>query len=99
MNYLKQLGKSILLFFIILICGTFIITILNYFNLMSDKTSKIVILIVTIISIIISSFKLGKNSSNKGLIEGLKFGLIITLSFIIIGLLLKYNYQIRNYYH
>ena len=97
MNYLKTFSKALLLFLIILICSIIIITLINYFNIISDKTSKILLLIVTIISIIISSFKLGKNTSHKGLIEGLKFGLIISLSFIIISLLLKYNYKISNY--
>ena len=97
MNYLKTLSKSLILFFIISISSLIIISIFNYFNIINTNITNLLLFISMIISIIIGSFKLGNTSSNKGLIEGLKFGLIISIISIVISLLLKYSYKPINF--
>ena len=91
MKYLKNLGISFLYIICTILILTFIITILSYFNLMSDKVVSIFKIIIPVISILIGGFYIGKKSNKKGFIEGLKLGLI----FII--LLTIFNYLAFDY--
>lgn len=85
---LKKILNSLMWFFIILLCGTLIITILNYFNIMNNKIIFVVKLILPMIAMFISSYRLGKVSDKKGYLEGLKFGGIIIFVFMILVILL-----------
>ena len=84
-NYLKSLLWS----FIILLGSSLIITIFNYFNVISGIPLKIIFLIIPIISIFIGSYRLGKLSNEKGYVEGIKYGLIWIVLFIIISIICK----------
>ena len=85
MNYLK----SLLWCFCILIISSIIITIFNYFNILNGTILKVLELFIPLISIFIGSYKLGKTSNQKGYIEGLKYGLIWVILFVIICLICK----------
>ena len=78
MNYLK----SLLWCLGILIISSIIITIFNYFNVINGIVLKIIFLIIPIISIFIGSYRLGY-------IEGIKYGLIWVILFVIICLICK----------
>ena len=84
----KKILNSLMWFFIIMLVGTLIITILHYFNIMNNKTISIIKFIIPMIAMIISSYRLGKVSNKKGYLEGLKFGGIIIFIFIILVILL-----------
>lgn len=84
-NYLKSFLYTL---GIILVCLIFL-TILNYFNILNGITLKVFEYVVPFIAIIIGSFLLGKKSSRKGYIEGLKFGSIWLLIYLFINLILK----------
>ena len=86
---LKKIINKLLYFIGITCIATFIITILNYFNILNDNTINILKILIPIIIISISSFQLGKTATKKGYIEGIKFGLIIISIFIIITIILK----------
>lgn len=85
MNYLKSFILSIIIF----ISSSIIITIFNYFNIINGIFLKIIFLLIPIISIFIGSYKLGKLSNQKGFIEGIKYGIIWILIFMIINLIIK----------
>ena len=91
----KKILNSCLWFFIIMLVGTLIITILNYFSIMNNKTITIMKFIIPMISMIFSSYRLGKSSDKKGYLEGLKFGGIIIFIFIILVILLD-KLEIRS---
>ena len=93
---LKNYLHSIAYFFIILLIATFITTLLNYFNILPSKIISIIKLLIPIISISIASFKLGRNSKQKGYLEGLKIGITIITVFIIITLLIN-KIQIKSF--
>ena len=84
-NYIKSIIYTIS----ILLISTILVTILNYFNVLTGNTLKIIHLIIPIISIIIGSYKLGKKSNNKGYIEGLKYGILFILLLLIFNLISK----------
>lgn len=84
----KKILNSCLWFFIILVTGTLVVTLLNYFNIINSKIISIVKFILPIISMFISSYKLGKVSNKNGYLEGLKLGSIIILIFMLLVIIL-----------
>lgn len=84
MAYLKEYLKIILSLFI----SSLIISTLSYFNIIGNS-KNIIMFIVFIIGILINSFLLGKKTNKNGYIEGIKLGLTIILTFIVIRLLLR----------
>lgn len=84
-NYLKSM-----LYTVIFILGSLlIITVLNYFNILNGNTLSIIRSIIPLIGIFIGSFRLGKSSSKKGYIEGLKYSAIWLFIFILFNIVLS----------
>ena len=97
MNYLKILGKSFLYMISILFISTIVITILNYFNIFGGKLVTIFKIIIALISMFVGGFIVGKNSKEKGWLEGLKLGLIIiAILFLVNWIILKQDWNVRN---
>lgn len=90
-NYLKCMLYTL----IGLVIGTILVTILNYFNLVKGLPLGLITLLIPIISIIIGSYKVGKTSNQKGYIEGLKYGVIWIILFVITNLIIK-NFHITS---
>lgn len=80
----------------IIVVGTFIITLLNYFNLLSSNIANTLILILVIASILVGSFLLGKKSNKKGYLEGIKYSTILILLLFIINLLFIKVFEIKS---
>ena len=97
MNYLKVLGKSFIYMISILFISIILVTILNYFNILGTKLVTMFKIIIALVSIFVGGFIVGKNSKEKGWLEGIKLGLIILFILIIINyLILKQTFEIRN---
>ena len=96
---MKNLGISLLYFFSIIVLGCMFITLFNYFNILSSNIISILKFLIPLIGILVSGFVMGKNSSKKGYIEGLKLGSIIVIVLIVISLLFnKFNVRSVIYY-
>lgn len=80
----------------IIIIGTFVITLLNYFNLLSSNIANTLILILVIASILVGSFLLGKKSNKKGYLEGIKYSAILIFLLVIINLLFIKVFEIKS---
>lgn len=94
-----KLLKSIAFFFIVLLSTTFLLTLINYFNLLKPDIISILKLLFPILTIYITSYNLGKQSEKKGYIEGIKIGAIIIAILIILVLLLdKFELKSLLYY-
>lgn len=94
---LKIYLKSYLITISFIILFTFIVTILNYINFFNTNITNIIKILIPIISIFIGSFLIGKNSNQKGYIEGLKYGSIFIIFFVILNLILSNaNFQIKS---
>lgn len=90
--YLKSIGTI----FVSLFIATLIVTLLQYFNMNSKIVSFLKILFL-ILSIIIGSIMLGRNTNKKGYIEGLKLGSILIILFLLSKLLISpSSFQVRN---
>lgn len=84
-NYLKSFAWT----FGIIIVGTLILSVFNYFGILTGIILKILKLMLPIVAIFIGSYRIGKVSTKKGYFEGLKYGLIWLLIFLTTNLILK----------
>ena len=89
---LKKYLKSYLYLFSSIIILTIILSLLNYFYTFPTKTIK---LLIPIISILLSSIILGKNTKEKAYLEGLKFTSIYIILSLIISLITKNPFTIK----
>ena len=97
MKYLKKLGFSFIYIIGTILLMTFIITILNYFNIISDKIISIFKILIPIFALFVGGFYIGKNSNSKGYLEGIKLGLIFSI-FLLIFNFLAFNNSFKIKY-
>lgn len=79
--------KSLLYILASTLILSFIVGTLNYFNIIGTNTTKIFELISLVISIALGGIYLGKNSTKKGYLEGLKIGLVVIVLLFIFAYL------------
>lgn len=87
MFFLKKLGKSFLTSLIILLGLTLIITIFNYIGLFGLNIVNTFSYITPFIALFIGGILMGKGSTSKGWLEGIKFGVICVIIFFIFNYL------------
>lgn len=92
MKYLKFLGYV----FGLIIVLTLFITILNFIGLIKGDLLNIFKLIIPLVSLFVGGFIIGKNSVNKGWLNGIKIGVISIIIFVLISLISKANIGIKN---
>ena len=90
-NWLISLGY----FFGCFLVGSFIITILNYFNILSSGVISVLKMVVPIVSIGISGFIMGSHSREKGYLSGIKIGATVILVFAVISILID-KFEMRS---
>lgn len=73
MNIMKYL-KGLLYIFITLLIFSLILSTLNYFDILGKNVINFLQIFTIILSMFIGGFHVGKNSSNKGYLQGLKIG-------------------------
>lgn len=97
MEFIKKIGKALLISITTLFISTFIMTIFNYVNLIKYKALNIIEIIILFITIFNGSFYVGKNSNQKGWLEGIKFGLIFLIILILFNYLgFNIKFEIKN---
>ena len=89
---LKTYLKSYIYLFSLILILTIILSITNYFYIIPTKIFKI---LIPIISIIISTIILGKNTKSKAYLEGIKFTSIYLLISIIISITTKNQFNFK----
>ena len=87
MLFLKRIGKSLGISLILLLGLTLLVTIFNYIGLIGTKIVNAFSYITPFISLFIGGVILGKESINKGWLEGIKYGIICTIIFMIFNYL------------
>ena len=91
--------KYLLYIIIPIIIGVIILTIFNYLGLFDSNIIKVFKIILILFSTFVSSYLLGRNSRNKGYLEGLKLGgLFILILFIINMMIGNFKLYILLYY-
>lgn len=96
MEQVKKIGISFLYTICFIVGLTFIFSIFNYFNIIGDSFFKFIKILIPIISIFIGGFLIGKKSTSKGWLEGIKYGfIIIALMFLISIIFFRSEFNIR----
>ncbi len=81
----------------IMLLGSFISSILYYFNITSDKFNTILLYLISIVAIFVGALKLGKSFDQKGIITGLIYFTIWLIIMILISLIFfKVDFGIKN---
>ena len=96
MNYIKRIIKPLSRIFIYIIIYMFILTLLNYFNIISYHTLNILKYIFLFILLIYYSYKIGLGSNSKGYLEGIKFSSIIITILIILNIIFIRNFNFKS---
>lgn len=96
MKYLKKISISFLITIVSLLLLLFLVTIFNYFDLFNYKITNVLIIIVPILALIFGGLYIGKNTTKRGYLEGLKLGLIFIFIIVIINLILKENINLKD---
>lgn len=96
MNYLKKIGKILLITFISIIVLGLILNTLYYFNFISNNIYNIMKMVIVLLVFFINALLLGKSSSKYGIVEGLKLGVIFLLIMIILKLITNSSFDIRT---
>lgn len=87
MTYVKKYGLRFLYTIISIIISLLLLTTLYYFNIISSSFYQILKIIILITNIFISGFLLGKQTPNKGYLEGIKLAVFLIAFCLIISLL------------
>ncbi len=87
MLFLKRIGKSLGISLSILLGMTLLVTIFNYIGLFGTKIVNVFSYITPFIALFIGGVIVGKESINKGWLEGIKYGLICVFIFFIFNFL------------
>ena len=96
MNKIKKYIKSITITTSTIIILSIIINTLNYINILNQNTYKILIITSSSIATLLGTYYLGKQTKQKGYLEGIKYGIIITILFITLALITKQNINIES---
>lgn len=81
-NYLIAIGY----FLLVVAVFAIILTIFNYYDIVTNKLFKVVKVLIPSLALFIGGYKVGNNANKKGYIEGIK------LSLIVIVLLFMFSY-------
>lgn len=96
---IKRYFKSIIRTLFMIVFFSFFLTFLYYSDWISQNTFSFLQFFGFLFILFWNSYCLGKKSSKKGYMEGIKYGMIIIISFLIPTILYsKYQWKIIFYY-
>ena len=91
-NYLIHLAYA----FVSILVLILIVTVFNYFNLMSSGVTSAIKFIVPVGSLFVTSLLLGKKTKKRGILEGLKFGgIFIFIILVLNNLILMNSFEVK----
>lgn len=97
MDFIKRVSISLGISIVFLMILTFLLTIFNYINIIKYNSVNIFEIIILFISIFSGSFVMGKKSSKKGWLEGIKFGLIFLVILVLFNYLgFNIEFEVKN---
>ncbi|MDD3821810.1 MAG: TIGR04086 family membrane protein [Bacilli bacterium] len=98
MTRLYQYLKTISYIIVTVLITTFLLTLFNYYDILTNNIVSYLKFLLVIIIVFIGGIKIGKKAQKKGWLEGLKLGLILTfLIFLFSYLGLKTNINLKSF--
>ncbi len=80
--------KGFLFFLVPFLVLTLLITILYYFDILNNQIIKYFKIVIAILSCLLGGFIIGRSSTSKGYLNGIKLSSIIIVIFLILNLIL-----------
>ena len=80
--------KGLLFFLVPFLVLTLLITILYYFDILNNQIIKYFKIVIVILSCLLGGFIIGRNSTSKGYLNGIKLSGIIIVTLLIFNLIL-----------
>lgn len=96
MNYLKKLGKFLLIIFSSILILGLLLNTLYYFDIVNNNIYNIMKMVIVLICLFVNAFLLGKGSLKYGFVEGLKLGAIFLLVMVILKTITNSPFDIRT---
>ncbi len=97
MNYIKNLGISILISIGLILILTMITTLFSYFDIFGKGVISTFKIITPILSFLVGGFFFGKKAQKKGWLEGIKLGFILCILILIFNYLaLDWSFEVKN---
>lgn len=96
-NYLIAIGY----FLLVVAVFTIILTIFNYYDIVTNKLFKVIKVLIPSLALFIGGYKVGNNANKKGYIEGIKLSLIVIIllfMFSYLGFNASFNISLILYY-
>lgn len=91
-NYFIYLAYA----FVSILLLVLMVTVFNYFNLMSSNIAMIIKFIIPVGSLFVTALLLGKKAKKRGILEGLKFGgIFIFVILILNNLILMNSFEVK----
>ena len=96
MNYLKKLGKFLLIIFSSILILGLLLNTLYYFDIVNNNIYNIMKMLIVLVTLFVSALFFGKSSLKYGFVEGLKPGAIFLLVMVILKLITNSAFDIRT---
>ena len=96
METIKNYIISISIILGLILISSFLINVLNYFDILSKGAYKALLIFLSILSVATGSYILGNKSKNKGYLNGLILGLIIIGLFLSLSIIFNKNLNISS---
>ena len=101
MNNIKNYLVAIGYFLFVVAVFAIILTIFNYYDIVTSKLFKIIKVLIPSLALFIGGYKVGNSANKKGYIEGIKLSLIIIVMlfmFSYLGFNVTFNVSLIIYY-
>ncbi len=101
MNNIKNYLVAIGYFLLVVAVFAIILTIFNYYDIVTSKLFKIIKVLIPSLALFIGGYKVGNSANKKGYIEGIKLSLIIIVMlfmFSYLGFNVTFNVSLILYY-
>ncbi len=97
MKYFKKMVKSFAFALGSILILTFLVTVLNFFDLIDGKVMMVLKVIIPLFSLALGGFIIGKNSKSRGWLEGLKLGLIFIILLALSNLIVVHEVTYKDF--
>ena len=101
MNNIKNYLVAIGYFLLVVAVFAIILTIFNYYDIVTSKLFKIIKVLIPSLALFIGGYKVGNSANKKGYIEGIQLSLIIIVMlfmFSYLGFNVTFNVSLILYY-
>lgn len=96
---MKNYIKPMLYIFAIIIASLLLLTLFNYFNVITGTFFNILLFVIPSVSVFVGGIMIGKTSFKKGWLSGLKLSLILIIVFLLLSLIFGIDVKFKSLFY